>query len=126
MQQNIRRLIIPSKCRGADPEKLDEDLLTCFRINTIGNIHLFNLYIPLLLKGRVKKVIYLSSGFADNELTTDYGIDVAGPYSISKAAMNTAVAKFSAQYAEQGVLFMSLAPGAVEVGQDNAGRKKIS
>ena len=84
-----------------------------------------NLYVPLVLKGRTKKVIALSSGFADDELTTKYGIDVAGPYTISKAAMNTAVAKFSAQYAEQGVLFMSIAPGAVEVGQDDGGRKKI-
>lgn len=73
---------------------------------------------PLILKGRVKKVISLSSGYADNELTTGFSIDVAGPYTISKAAMNTAVAKFSAEYAENGVLFMSIAPGAVEVGQD--------
>ena len=92
--------------------------MECFRINVIGNIHLFNLYTPLIMKGRVKKVISLTSGFADNDLTTGYGIDVAGPYTISKAAMNTAVAKFSAEYAEKGVLFLSIAPGAVEVGQD--------
>ncbi|RDW56865.1 hypothetical protein BP5796_12932 [Coleophoma crateriformis] len=62
--------------------------------------------------------VFLSSGFADDELTTGFAIDVAGPYTISKAAMNTAVAKYSAEYAESGVLFMSIAPGAVEVGQD--------
>ncbi|EON98502.1 putative short chain dehydrogenase protein [Phaeoacremonium minimum UCRPA7] len=103
---------------GNDHQRLEEDLLECFRINVIGNIHLFNLYTPLIMKGRVKKVISLTSGFADNDLTTGYGIDVAGPYTISKAAMNTAVAKFSAEYAEKGVLFLSIAPGAVEVGQD--------
>ncbi|KAJ9152057.1 NAD(P)-binding domain protein [Pleurostoma richardsiae] len=103
---------------GNDPQRLEDDLLECFRVNTIGNIHLFNLYMPLILKGGIKKVITLSSGFADNDLTTEYSIDVAGPYSISKAAMNTAVAKFSAEYAGDGVLFMSIAPGAVEVGQD--------
>ncbi|CAM1510743.1 Fc.00g082560.m01.CDS01 [Cosmosporella sp. VM-42] len=104
---------------GNDPKRLEEDLLECFRVNTIGNIHLFNLYMPLILKSRVRKVITLTSGFADNDLTTEYLIDVAGPYSISKAAMNTAVAKFSAEYAESGVLFMGIAPGAVEVGQDS-------
>ncbi|VUC25865.1 unnamed protein product [Clonostachys rosea] len=103
---------------GDDPERLEEDLLKCFRVNTIGNIHLINLYLPLVLKGDVKKVITLSSGFADNELTINYNISEAGPYTISKSAMNTAVAKYSAAYAEQGVLFLSIAPGAVEVGQD--------
>ncbi len=94
-------------------------MLECFHTNVIGNIHLFNLYMPLVLKGSAKKVITLTSGFADNDLTATYGIDVAGPYTISKAAMNAAVAKFQAQYSGDGVLFMSIAPGAVEVGQDN-------
>jgi NAD(P)-dependent dehydrogenase (short-subunit alcohol dehydrogenase family) len=70
------------------------------------------------LKGSTKKVITISSAFADDNFTTGYAIDVAGPYTISKAAMNTAVAKYSAEYAESGVLFMGIAPGAVEVGQD--------
>ncbi|RDW56539.1 hypothetical protein BP6252_14110 [Coleophoma cylindrospora] len=108
----------PLSVLGNDPKRLEADLLNCFRINVIGNIHLFNLYIPLILKGRVKKVISLSSGFADDNLTTGFAIDVAGPYTISKAAMNTAVAKYSAEYADSGVLFMSIAPGTVEVGQD--------
>ncbi|CAG9956786.1 unnamed protein product [Clonostachys rosea f. rosea IK726] len=103
---------------GDDPKRLEDDLLKCFRVNTIGNIHLINLYLPLVLKGDVKKVIVLSSGFADDELTTNFNIGEAGPYTISKSAMNTAVAKYSAEYAEQGVLFLSIAPGAVEVGQD--------
>lgn len=52
------------------------------------------------------------------DLTTQYSIDADGPYSINKAAINTAVAKFSAEYAENGVLFMGISPRAVEVGQD--------
>jgi NAD(P)-dependent dehydrogenase (short-subunit alcohol dehydrogenase family) len=111
-----------SKYRGNDPKTLEDDLLKCFRVNVVGNIHLFNLYMPLVLKGRVKKVITLGSGYADNDFTTNFSIDVAGPYSISKAAMNCAVAKFSAQYAEKGVLFMTIAPGAVEVGQEKDGK----
>ncbi len=79
---------------------------------------MFNLYMPLILKGRVKKVITLTSGFADDDLTTRFSIAYAGPYSISKSAMNTAVAKYSAEYLEKGVLFMGISPGAVEVGQD--------
>lgn len=76
---------------------------------------------PLVLNGREKKVITISSGMADLEITRKYDLDPGGPYSISKAAMNVAVAKFSAQYAKDGVLFMSICPGAVETGQDNSG-----
>lgn len=84
----------------------------------MGNVHLINLYMPLVLKGQVKKVIVLSTGYADDKLTTGFGIGEAGPYTISKAALNTVVAKYAAQYADQGVLFLAIAPGAVEVGND--------
>lgn len=126
INMNLEAKSMLSNHRGNDPKRLEEDLLTCFRINVVGNVHLFNLYMPLVLKGDVKKVITLGSGFADNDLTTNYAIDVAGPYTVSKAAMNTVVAKFSAQYGEKGVLFLSIAPGAVEVGQDKDGKESTS
>lgn len=58
---------------------------------------------------------------ADIELTANYGFELDAPYSITKAAMNMAVAKFSAQYSEEGVLFMSVAPGLVDTGAYAAG-----
>jgi NAD(P)-dependent dehydrogenase (short-subunit alcohol dehydrogenase family) len=91
-----------------------------FKVNVIGNVHLFNLFIPLVLKGRVKKVITISSGLADIEVTSKFDLDHAAPYAISKAAMNAAVAKFSAQYAKNGVLFMSICPGAVNTGHNSS------
>lgn len=109
-----------SLCRGNDPENLEEDLLKSFRINVIGNIHLFNLYLPLVLKGRAKKVITLSTGLADDQFTAKLEIDGSSPYAISKAAMNTAVAKFSAAYAREGVLFVAISPGVVNSGYDDA------
>lgn len=104
---------VTDRYRGDKPEELTNDLLDCFKTNVIGNIHLFNLYLPLVLKGRAKKVIAISSGMADDSLITKYNVDLAGPYSISKAALNTAVAKFAAQYEKEGVLFLSLSPGVV-------------
>jgi hypothetical protein len=44
---------------------------------------------PLILKGKAKKVITLGTGMADDALTTKYDLELAGPYSISKAAMNS-------------------------------------
>ncbi|OAX83590.1 hypothetical protein ACJ72_02037 [Emergomyces africanus] len=105
--------------RGQDHRALEEDLLECFNVNVIGQIHLFNLFTPLILKGRAKKVIALSSGHADPKLVLDFNIDVASSYAISKAALNFAITKFSAQYAKDGVLFMSISPGLVDTGNFN-------
>ena len=86
-------------------------MLDTFNINVVGNIHLFNLYMPLVLKGRDKKVFALSSGLADVDLIPKYEFYWAAPYSISKAALNVAVAKFAAEYSKDGVLFMCVSPG---------------
>jgi len=80
---------------------------------------------PLVLMGNVKKVVTISSGMGDMELVRKYNISEDGPYSISKAAVNMAVAKFSAKYAKDGVLFLSVSPGVV--GTDvYADRKSLS
>ncbi|RDW83480.1 hypothetical protein BP5796_04971 [Coleophoma crateriformis] len=99
------------------PEVLEKDILDTFKTNVVGNIHLFNLFMPLVLKGKVKKVLAISSGMADIESTAKYDLDGHAPYAISKAAMNAAVAKFSAQYKKDGVLFLSVCPGLVNTGQ---------
>ena len=88
---------------------------------------------PLILEGDIKKVISLSSGYvnayvkdqdvslthprmADNELVTKFGVYEAGPYTVSKSAMNMVVSKFQAEYESNGVLFLSISPGLVDTG----------
>jgi NAD(P)-dependent dehydrogenase (short-subunit alcohol dehydrogenase family) len=105
--------------RGNTPKELEQDLLDSFKINVISNIHLFNLFTPLVLKGNFKKVITISTGMADLDFVTEFEISQFAPYAISKAAMNLAVAKFSAQYSKDGVLFMSISPGLVDTGHYN-------
>ena len=58
---------------------------------------------------------------ADIDVINKFDLDLAAPYSISKAGMNLAVAKFSAQYAKDGVLFISICPGAVNTGHYDYG-----
>lgn len=71
---------------------------------------------PLILAGKTKKVIVISSGFADLDLTNKFDLDLSALYAISKSAMNMVTAKFSAEYKKQGVLFLSICPGMVDVG----------
>ena len=109
---------------ASDPVKLEEDLLRSFQANVIGNIHLFSLLLPLIQKGQAKKVITITSGMADIEFITKYSIAAAAPYSISKAGMNAAVAKFSAQYQKQGILFLGISPGLVDTGHYDNGKHR--
>ncbi|KIW99169.1 uncharacterized protein Z519_00832 [Cladophialophora bantiana CBS 173.52] len=46
---------------------------------------------------------------------------MAVPYSISKAAMNIMMGKFSASYKKEGILFMAVSPGAVDSDDDVRG-----
>ncbi|KAK3369620.1 hypothetical protein B0T24DRAFT_632920 [Lasiosphaeria ovina] len=102
---------------GADPERLAQELQTYFDINVLGNINFINLFMPLVLKGKVKKVIALTTGYSDIPFTNEVDVASAPLYSISKAALNMVVAKFSAEYKKHGVLVMAVAPGIVDVGQ---------
>ncbi|KAF2622208.1 NAD(P)-binding protein [Macroventuria anomochaeta] len=102
---------------GEDPEILEKDIHDSIQTNVLGTIHLFNLFIPLLRKGSAKKAIAISTGMADVELIRNYDVGIAGPYALSKAALNVAVAKFSAQYRKEGILFMSISPGFVDTGK---------
>ncbi|ERS96876.1 hypothetical protein HMPREF1624_06202 [Sporothrix schenckii ATCC 58251] len=81
-----------------DSKALEQDLIDHFRVNTIGAVHLFNAFMPLVLKGRAKKVIAISTGMSDPEMTLQADIYQATSYAITKAALNMAIAKFSAVY----------------------------
>ncbi|KAE8554518.1 hypothetical protein TMatcc_005940 [Talaromyces marneffei ATCC 18224] len=104
---------------GRDPKALEQDLIDHFRVNSIGAVHVFNAFMPLILKGRAKKVIAISTGMSDPEMTLKADIYQATSYAMSKAALNMAIAKFSAVYREKGVLCMAICPGAVDTGSLN-------
>lgn len=84
--------------------------------NVLSNVYLYNMFMPQILKGKAKKVVVISSGAGDAEWVKDYDLDGSSLYAASKSAMNMITAKFSAQYKKDGVLFMSICPGMVEVG----------
>ncbi|KAH8660412.1 hypothetical protein BX600DRAFT_438624 [Xylariales sp. PMI_506] len=56
----------------------------------------------------------------DLELINNLGVFQAGPYSMSMAALNVVIAKFSAEFNEHGILFMGVSPGLVDSGDDMA------
>ncbi|KAL8984058.1 MAG: hypothetical protein Q9205_001870 [Flavoplaca limonia] len=87
-----------------------------FTTNVVGVIQTINVFVPLLRKGTEKKVLTLSTGTADADMINQFELDVAAPYSISKVAVNVAVAKYNALYKKEGTLFMAISPGYVDTG----------
>jgi NAD(P)-dependent dehydrogenase (short-subunit alcohol dehydrogenase family) len=81
--------------------------------------------VPLILKGTAKKVVAITSGMGDIELVRKHNVYEEGPYAISKAALNMVVAKFSAEYAKDGVLFLSVCPGLVDTGVNAEGKLSL-
>lgn len=84
-----------------------------FDINVIGPIHTINIFLPLLRAGNTKKVVTLSSGIGDLDLTLAADFGVHAPYSISKAALNMVVTKYAVEYKKDGFVFLAISPGLV-------------
>ncbi|KAI0363270.1 short-chain dehydrogenases/reductase [Pilatotrama ljubarskyi] len=100
-----------------DDKLLEEDLVEVFRTNVVGVVHTTNAFLPLLRKGTVKKVISISTGLADPEIALKSGFAINAPYSISKAALNSAVATYAAEFRDEGFTFLAISPGLVNTAE---------
>ncbi|KAI0189038.1 NAD(P)-binding protein [Astrocystis sublimbata] len=98
------------------PKEITFDFMKMMETNVLANIFLYDLFLPQIMAGDVKKVIAISSGVADNDWTNECSITATSLNAISKAAMNVVTAKFHVQYREQRVLFLGVCPGFVDVG----------
>jgi len=103
-----------------DPNLLEEDMTTFFKTNVVGVIHTINSFLPLLRAGEMKKCIITSSTMGSVRFILHNNMTFGPGYSMSKAAMNVAAAKFAVQYRDEGVVFLSINPGFVKtlVGQE--------
>jgi NAD(P)-dependent dehydrogenase (short-subunit alcohol dehydrogenase family) len=95
---------------------LEDDLNELFQVNVVGNIRLFNVFLPLIKNGKTKKVVTLSTGLTDEGLAVNFELFESAPYSISKSAMNMVNAKFQAEFKKDGIIFMGVCPGYVNTG----------
>lgn len=105
-------------------ENVKEALSRSIETNVLGAIYVTNTFLPLILKGKEKKIVHISSGMASSELVAKSGIAYSVPYSTSKAALNLVVAKYAAELGEKGVLVTALSPGWVNT--DEGERKSHS
>ena len=94
--------------RQATPHQLREVLET----NLIVPLRVMKAFIPLIEKSTVKKVICISSDFGSIAMNDrkEYG-----PYNVSKAGLNMLVVQFKNEYAEDGITFIPMHPGYVNL-----------
>ncbi|KAK2784248.1 hypothetical protein FQN53_008688 [Emmonsiellopsis sp. PD_33] len=98
---------------GDNFDILEKELRDSFEINVVGPIKVIEAFLPLIRNGNVKKIITISTGMADINLINDFEIPFGSPYSISKGAVNVAIAKYNAAHKQEGILFLSVSPGFV-------------
>jgi NAD(P)-dependent dehydrogenase (short-subunit alcohol dehydrogenase family) len=103
-------------CSAKDPELLDQDFTKTFHTNVIGDAQVIGAFMPWILAGQEKKVIAISSGMGEVDLTRQYDLWIGTSYSVSKAALKMVITKFSALYREQGVIISGVSPGIVNTG----------
>ncbi|KAF2185250.1 NAD(P)-binding protein [Zopfia rhizophila CBS 207.26] len=102
----------PTDYIGQEEFFLDE-LTSSMNTNAAGVLYAINAFLPYVRKSSIKKVVVISSGHADTELVGIADVTEAVPYAISKAAANILVAKYAAQFKDEGLIFLALSPGVV-------------
>lgn len=85
-----------------------------FKTNVVGVTHTINAFLPLLRAGKTKKVLVVSSSMGSPKFCLDVNYAPAPAYSISKAALNMVVAKFSTKFKNEGFTFIAISPGLLK------------
>lgn len=80
---------------------------------------LTNAFLPLIRKGKEKKIVHLSTGFADTTIVEKTGIASGVPYAVAKSGLNMLVAKFAAELRDEGIWVLALSPGWVNTQDPN-------
>lgn len=93
-------------------EDLDlDDVTRTYNVNALGPIRVTRAVLPLLRKGKTRKVVHITSGMGsvtDNTSGGSYG------YRMSKAALNMASKSMSVDLSAEGVLCVVMNPGWVK------------
>jgi len=100
---------------STEAEALKRDMHASLDVNVLGVLYSINAFLHLILKGRLKKIIVISTGLADpdNAIAGD-GNPLFVTYASMKAALNMVVAKFAAELKPKDVKVLALSPGVVQ------------
>lgn len=90
-------------------EQSEKEFQEINQTNFLSNMALIKHFVPRMIQNNIKgKVIFISSAFASK---SKFG---RSAYSASKAAMESFIRSCAIEYANDGILFNSIAPGFIE------------
>ncbi|KAH7398095.1 hypothetical protein BKA64DRAFT_57655 [Cadophora sp. MPI-SDFR-AT-0126] len=104
---------------AAQPDLLHRDMHTSLDVNVLGSIYAVNAFLPLILKGSQKKIVFISSGHADIELPVPAEIPDMVTYATMKGAIAMIGAKYAAELKSKDVKVLTLSPGLVATSMNN-------
>ena len=102
---------------AADADKAElikSAILSTMQTNVLSVLDGTNAFLPLLLAGKEKKLIAISTAFALPEVSLQAQVAMSLPYSASKAALNILVAKYAVELKPKGVKVLAISPGWVK------------
>ncbi|KAK2616642.1 hypothetical protein QQS21_000465 [Conoideocrella luteorostrata] len=100
---------LDTKISKSTPEQWTEE----FNVNVLGAVFFTITLIPLLENGTEKKVVNITSMLADLDYTLANPDLQFATYSVTKASVILANAKFHTEFKERGFTFLALNPGWV-------------
>ncbi|KAK3714721.1 hypothetical protein LTR37_007701 [Vermiconidia calcicola] len=105
---------LPTTAFAGKEAELERELIEPLKVNVIHLIHAINAFLPLVRKGSAKKIIYITSGNGDVNVSRICEIPNLLGYCTSKAAGNIVMAKYHAELKREGIKTLSLSPGWVD------------
>ncbi|KAI9289832.1 NAD(P)-binding protein [Umbelopsis sp. AD052] len=111
----------------ADPSNdlatLVNELKGNFELNAVSGVITTNAFLPLLRKGKAKKIILISSAIGDIQFTRTTGFAGNAPYGVGKAALNFIAQKYAVELADEGFVVLALSPGLVDTSSTKEGEQ---
>ncbi|KAI9707928.1 MAG: hypothetical protein M1820_004347 [Bogoriella megaspora] len=113
---------LPPSAFADKEDDLEREIFDGIRVNTLQLAFTVNAFLPLIRQSELKKIVYITSGFGDHNVTRVCETPALLGYCVSKASGNMLMAKYAAELKQEGIKTLSLSPGWV--GTDGA--KKVT
>ena len=87
------------------------EMIRAFQVNTLGPMHVITAFLPLLRKGKDRKLVQITSKMGSIDDNTSGG---SYAYRISKAALNMAVKNLAHEFGPERFIALTIHPGWVQ------------
>jgi NAD(P)-dependent dehydrogenase (short-subunit alcohol dehydrogenase family) len=107
----------PTEFSGKE-EELTNSMIESLKVNVLGAIFSINAFLALVRKSHIKKIIVITTGLSERNMTEKSTFSHFVTYSSMKAALNIVVAKYAVELKSEGIVLLALSPGLVDTTSD--------